>query len=255
MKIWFSKYEALGNDFLIIDLRVPQGGENFSPSDFAKKYCSRNFGIGSDGVLVLLPSATADFKMRVFNADGSEAEMSGNGIRCLAQYIFDMELKKSDTVVIETLAGRKTIQKTENGLRVDMGQPKIVSEIEFDGLRGTRVDTGNPHIVFFGNYSRQQFLEIGSKASKSFNANVEFVKVISPVDVESFVWERGVGETLACGTGATAITKAGVEKGILAKEQRIKVKFPGGDLYTIYADNSVFIEGKANFVFSGYVNL
>ncbi len=257
MKLWFSKYQALGNDFLVVDLRVPQGGDNLSLSDFAKKYCSRNFGIGADGVLYLLPPSNDefDFKMRIFNADGSEAEMSGNGIRCLGQYVFDMQLKKSDQIVFETKAGKRVVQKSENGLKVDMGNPTILSDFKFEGLEGVRVDTGNPHIVFFGNFSREKFLDIGSRVSKEFNSNVEFANVISVSEVNAWVWERGVGETLACGTGATAITKAGVEKGLLHKGQKVKIKFLGGELYTIIQDYNVFIEGKANYVFSGYVDL
>lgn len=257
MKVWFSKYEALGNDFIVVDLRVPQGGDEFSPSDFAKRYCSRNFGIGADGVLALLPPSSSeyDFQMKIFNADGSEAEMSGNGIRCLAQYVYDMQLKNSDNIVFETKAGKRVVEKTENGFKVDMGDPVVLEDFEFEGFRGVKVDAGNPHIVFFGKFSREDFLFVGSKVSKHFNTNVEFAYLISDSELNAWVWERGVGETLACGTGAAAITKSGVEKGFLPKGKMIKINFPGGELYTKFEGNRVFIEGKANYVFSGYVNI
>jgi len=266
MKVWFSKYEALGNDFIILDLRVPQGGENFSPEDFARRFCRRAFGIGADGVITIERThiSGADFKMRVINQDGSEAEMSGNGIRCAAKYIFDsgLKTKEENKVIFETKAGLREVRKTDSGFEVFMGVPKFlgdfeIRESEIGGvIKSFRVDVGNPHIVIFAEgESRDTFLSVAPHISKSENANVEFIYGVGKDDeISAWVWERGVGETLACGTGAVAIFKALKEKGIL-KHNRAKVIYPGGELFVFSKGESVFIEGGANFVFSGYVEL
>lgn len=257
MRLWFLKYEASGNDFIIVDARFLQDEGDSLLSEFAKRYCSRNFGIGADGVLALLPptSGEFDFQMRIFNADGSEAEVSGNGLRCLAQYIFDSELKKSDTIVFETRAGKRTAQRTESGIRVDMGTPEVRSRMVFEGLSGTEVSVGNPHIVFFSEKLDEDFTKVAPRLSKEKNVNVEFAKILKETEIRARVWERGVGETLACGTGAVAIFAAASEQNKIPEKKKIKVIFPGGDLHVDKVGDNVFIEGKANFVFSGYVNI
>ncbi len=257
-RIWFSKYEALGNDFIILDLRIPQGGENFSPHDFAVKYCSRNFGIGADGVITVeKPSSEEfDFKMRVINRDGSEAEMSGNGIRCAAKYLVDMKLiKRKDMIVFETLSGKREVKISGENFEVDMGEPKITRTISIrQNLEGIRVDVGNPHVVIFGDLSREDFLSIAPEISKSENANVEFANMISH-GIRVWVWERGVGETLACGTGAVAVFKAGREKKII-KNEETKIIFAGGELIVKgRGEGKICIEGGARYIFSGYVDL
>lgn len=273
-KVWFSKYEALGNDFIVIDLRVPQGGENFSPEEFAKRFCRRRFGVGADGVLTLEKPSSPDFdfKMRVINQDGSEAEMSGNGIRCAAKYVFDTGLKPKteNKVVFETKAGKREVVKTSSGFQVFMGTPRVQGEFELresevggEKLRCVRVDVGNPHIVIFAEGKQKDvFLTIAPHVSESENANVEFIYAVEGVGesggknliVKAWVWERGVGETLACGTGAVAIFTAGKEKGII-KHKKAKVMYEGGELSVLSKENGVFIEGDANFVFSGYVEI
>lgn len=262
MKVWFSKYEALGNDFIIIDLRVPQGGENFSPYEFAKKYCERRFGIGADGVITLEnPSSEEfDFKMRIINSDGSEAEMSGNGIRCLAKYVYDMNLISKDSVVFETKAGPRVVKKVQDNFEVDMGKPKIKDKFflrEGDNwgekFECIEVDVGNPHVVIFGDYPREVFLSFAPQISKSKNVNVEFAKIEDKNVIKVWVWERGVGETLACGTGAVAVFASAREKKLIKNEAEIS--FKGGNIKVKQKDEKVFIEGGANFVFSGYVEI
>lgn len=257
MRIWFSKYESAGNDFMILDMRIAQTWNGFSLPEFARRYCSRRYGVGADGILVLLPPSSPefDYRMRVFNADGSEAEMSGNGISCLGRYVFDMRLKESDTLVMETLAGRRYVYRTADGIKVDMGVPRIVSEVIHKGLRGTMVDVGNPHIVFFGEFSSRDLSEIASFVSKERNANVELVTLRTSDEADVLVWERGAGETLACGTGAAAVAEVGLKTGLFSSKGRIRLKFPGGEIWVTREGYNIFIETRPNFVFSGYVEI
>jgi diaminopimelate epimerase len=255
MKLWFSKYEALGNDFIIIDLRIPQGGENFSIQDFARKYCSRNFGIGADGVIGLYKPTDQnfDFKIRIINADGSEAEMSGNGIRCVAKYIYDMKLSDKDKIIFETLVGKREVRRTQRGLEVNMGTPKILGKVRYDKFDLFKVDVGNPHLVFLGDFDYELFINFAPKISKGENANVEFAKIGNQNSIEVMVFERGVGETLACGTGAVAVFSVAQKENLVKDEAEII--FKGGKILVSKKGDGFFLEGSANFIFSGYVEI
>jgi diaminopimelate epimerase len=255
MVLWFSKYEALGNDFIIIDLRVPQGGENFSPHEFAKKYCDRNFGIGADGVIPLYnpSSQDSDFKIKIINSDGSEAEMSGNGIRCVAKYIYDMNLSNKEKIVFETGAGRREVKRTQRGFEVNMGKPQIIGKINYHNLELFRVSVGNPHLVFLGDFDYELFFNLAPKISKVENANVVFAMVKDKNLIEVMVFERGVGETLACGTGAVAVFSVAKERNLVDDEA--KIMFKGGSIFVSKKGEYFFLEGSANLVFSGFVRL
>ncbi len=253
MRIWFSKYQALGNDFIILDLRVPQGGKNFSPYEFARRVCDRRFGVGADGLATIEPPSSDEFhyKMRIINSDGSEAEMSGNGIRCIAKYLYDKKIVQSDLIVFETLAGRKEVKRvSENKFEVDMGTPIIEERLQDNRFK---VNVGNPHITVLGNFDYENFLKEAQQISKSYNANVEFVWKIEGNNIYAWVWERGVGETLACGTGAVAIFAVAKEEKLVDSEAKIIYK--GGELKVKQKNGSVAIEGGAEYIFSGFIEL
>ena len=225
----FWKMHGLGNDYIVIDNR---GGELSEEelSDLAIKLCRRRVGIGADGLLLVCNSRVADAKMRIFNPDGTEAEMCGNGIRCFAKYCFENGIAKKNVISVETLAGIKELRlKVEGGavtsVRVNMGSPRFEAEkipiigngtfinkpLDVDGkiLMATALSMGNPHcVIFVNNIDNYPVDVIGPKVEdhKLFpkRTNVEFVQVISRKRLKVRIWERGVGETLACGTGACA---------------------------------------------------
>lgn len=260
----FTKMHGLGNDYVFIDCTQNKNIIS-NPQSFSKKISNRNFGIGSDGLILIENSNVADFKMRIFNLDGSEAEMCGNGIRCVGKYVFEHNLTKKTTLEIETLAGIKKLKlEIHNNkvtyVTVDMGNYEIAKEININidnkVFNIIPVSVGNPHAIIFTNTLLDS--EIKNYAPKiecnnyfANKTNVEFVQVIKPNLIKIIVWERGSGFTLACGTGACACSIAAFEKKLTNK--KITVELPGGHLQT-YIDNAnkkVFMSGDATTVFSG----
>lgn len=266
----FVKMHGLGNDFILIDCLEQ---ELSNPSEFAKKYCDRRFGIGADQLLLLYPSEVADFRMRIFNADGSEVEMCGNGIRCLAKYIWEKGLSDKEVLDIETLAGIVKPKRVGDLVQVDMGEPefepsKIPVDVEgeraFDILlevlgwhaRLNCLSMGNPHAVIFLNEEPRNFAVskygpiIETHPVFPKRTNVEFAYVRNPKEIVMRVWERGAGETLACGTGASATAVAAMVKGLV--ERKVTVHLLGGDLLIEWAeDGHVYMTGPAEEVFEG----
>lgn len=272
----FTKMHGLGNDFIIIDDREKKFDFKKAP-DLAKEVCQRNFGVGADGLVFLRSSQKADFAMRIFNSDGSEAEMCGNAIRCLAKYVFDKSITASEALSIETLNDVRFIRmKTEQGkasfIQVDMGEPildsihipvtgdsrRVLAEkITVSGqvYEFTAVSMGNPHcIIFVTKDPEEDLTRVGALLERHpffpEKTNVEFVQIINREEVRVWVFERGVGPTLACGTGACATVVAAVLNGLT--DRKVKVNLPGGSLEIIWSeDGRVFMEGPAEFVFSG----
>jgi len=262
----FVKMHGLGNDFIIVNC-LEHEMEN--PGETAKKVCKRRFGIGADGLILVMPSDKADYMMRVFNADGSEAEMCGNGIRCFAKYLKDRDMA-GKAMAVETLAGIIKPEITDKGVRVDMGKARLKrEEIPMEGPSGKVVDEdfnvlgktfkvtcvsmGNPHCVIFvedvENFEVEKYGQAIEK-DKRFpkKTNVEFVEVKDSGHIKVRVFERGVGETLACGTGACASAVAGVLNKKTGKE--VTVELPGGKLFIDYKDN-VYMTGPAEEVCEG----
>lgn len=288
-KVPFSKYHGLGNDFILIDDR-DKSEPSLTPEESAM-LCHRNFGIGGDGVIFALqpPSesgdgADFDFTMRIYNSDGSEPEMCGNGIRCMAQFLKDLGESKSDdgAYQIHTLAGRIVPVMNEDGtITVDMGEPfleaakvptTLEANAEHDSVveqtleangktwKCTAVGMGNPHAIFFVNDLEKDidFEKDGPalEAHESFPAktNVEFVQVKGDDHLIMKVWERGAGPTLACGTGACALTVAAMRAGKIPRgDQPVRVTLPGGDLWIEWreSDNKIYMTGPATFAFAG----
>lgn len=271
MKFW--KMHGLGNDYIIIDNRDGRIGES-EISNLARKLCERRFSVGADGLLLVYDSAVADARMKIFNADGSETEMCGNGIRCFAKYCYENNIAKKKELKIETLAGVKkvwlTIRNGEvKGAKVDMGSPVlkrgsipmlgrgtcIDEDLEVDGERFkvTCLSVGNPHCVtFVEDIKNFPVHKIGPRIEghKLFpkRVNVEFVQVQNKWELSVRVWERGCGETLACGTGACASVVAG---NLLKKiDSKATVHLLGGDLEIEYSE-SILMTGPAEKVFEG----
>ena len=275
----FTKMHGLGNDYVYMDA-INQKIEN--RSELAKFVSDRHFGIGSDGLILICPSEKADFRMQMFNQDGSEAEMCGNGIRCVGKFVYDKGLTNKENITVETLAGIKTLVMTaKNGkietARVDMGEsilepekiPVISNENPVKNLRleeegrnftFTCVSMGNPHAVTFIEEDVNKFdiCKYGAKleVNKAFpkKANIEFINVIDDKTLKMRVWERGAGETLACGTGACAVTVAAILNGYT--ERTVTVHLLGGDLKIEWSknDNHVYMTGPATTVFEGKID-
>ncbi len=279
MAINFTKYHGLGNDFILIDNR--QNPLPIITSEQAAKLCDRNFGIGADGVIFVLPGQDGtDYTMRIFNSDGSEPEMCGNGIRCLAAFITDLEGmdQQTDTYRIHTLAGVITPQLMPDGqVRVDMGEPRLLAAeiptnlgdkndkvvehpLQIDGKTWevTCVSMGNPHcITFVDDVAAIPLAELGPKFEHhpAFpqRTNTEFIQIVDRDYMKMRVWERGAGATLACGTGACASLVAAVLTG---RSDRIAtVELPGGNLLIEWSniDQRVYMTGPAERVFIGTV--
>ncbi len=251
--IEFVKMQGTGNDFILIDARRARIS---NPSKLAVDLCRRHFSVGADGLLLVLDSNVADYKMRIFNPDGSEAEMCGNGIRCFARYL-QQEEGVGGVITVETRAGiiRPKIGKD---ITVDMGKPVPGEsrnlDINGDKITVTEVSMGNPHAVVFvedvKNYPVEQVgREIENHPSFPNRTNVEFVAA-GKRELNVRVWERGVGETLACGTGACAALVASVLNGRSA--ERARVNLPGGSLTVEWRDH-VFLSGPAERVFDGVI--
>lgn len=260
----FTKMHGLGNDYVFIDCTnkkniIP------NPSTFSQAISNRNFGIGSDGLILIEDSNIADFKMRIFNSDGSEAEMCGNGIRCVGKYLYEKNLTKKTSIEIETLAGIKKLQlKIKNyqvvSVSVCMGETKILDEIELDILDTKFVVTpaliGNPHAVIFltdiDKFDFEKYAPLIENHRVFPNkTNVEFAQIVNPNLVKVKVWERGSGSTLACGTGACAVTAIAYSKKFIYKS--VNVELPGGFLQTYLepTSNIVYLSGPASMVYDG----
>jgi diaminopimelate epimerase len=271
MKFW--KMHGLGNDYVVIDNRDAKISDR-EAGELALKLCKRRFSVGADGVLYVSNSTVADVKMRIFNVDGSEAEMCGNGIRCFAKYCYENNIARKSEIIVETLAGiKRTWLTVENGVvqsvMVDMGMPAlerskipmagqgkfINEELQVDGdvYKATGLSVGNPHCVIFVDSVDDFPVErVGSKIENHplfpKRTNVEFAQVLSENEVKVRVWERGCGETLACGTGACATVVAGNLLKKLGGE--VRVHLLGGDLTVEYEDR-LLMTGAAEKVFEG----
>lgn len=276
----FIKMHGIGNDFIVIDC-IKQKFTDEELSKIAVFACNRNFGIGSDGLILVCESNSCDFKMRMLNPDGSEAEMCGNGIRVFAKYIYDYDLSKKDEITVETLAGVKIIKVfVENGkcnmVQVDMGCPNLKpTQIPVTGFNGenvvsqplevldktfniTTVNMGNPHCITI--VDKADAIELSKygpliENHKQFpeRTNVEFIEIQDKNNVKMRVWERGAAETLACGTGACASTVAA----ILNKKtnKKVNMHLAGGDLIIEWADNGhILMTGPAVEVFKGFLD-
>ena len=272
----FTKMQGLGNDYVYVNCFREKIAD---PSRLAVKISDRHFGVGSDGLILINPSDKADFEMEMYNADGSRGEMCGNGIRCVAKYVYDYGLTDQTSISVETLGGIKYLDLTvKDGkavlVKVDMGKPelspekipvvsageKVVDEpIDVDGqnYRMTCVSMGNPHAVVYVDCDVRDLPleEIGPKFENHERfpnrVNTEFVRVLDRRTVEMRVWERGSGETLACGTGACAVAVSCVLNGLT--EDEVTVKLLGGDLQIKWdrEKDTVFMTGPAELVFDG----
>ena len=281
MKYKFTKMQGCGNDYIYFNC-FDQNINN--PEGLSVRLSDRHFGIGGDGVILVCPSDVADAKMRMFNLDGSEGKMCGNGIRCVGKFLYDHNIvdQNKETVTVETLSGIKTLKvyKQDNEvkrLRVDMGKAelnsakipvaidkeRVVNEpVIIDGQQFniTCVSMGNPHcVVFINDVEGLDIEKIGPKFEhdKLFpeRVNTEFVRVINENTIKMRVWERVIGETWACGTGACAVAVAAVENGFCKKGEDITVQLKGGDLVINYTDDTVYMTGAAERVFEGTVEL
>lgn len=275
----FTKMQGLGNDYVYVNC-FQEKIEN--PVETAIKVSNRNFGIGSDGLIMINPSKVADCEMEMYNADGSRSEMCGNGIRCVGKYVYDYGIAKKERISVETLAGIKYLDFTiENDkvklVKVDMGSPELVPAnipVVADGdsaidepivvddveYRMTCVSMGNPHaVVYIDDVKGLDIEMVGPKFENHERfprrVNTEFVRVIDRNTVEMRVWERGSGETLACGTGACAVAVASILNG--HTENKVTVKLLGGDLFIEWdrKANRVYMTGPAEVSFDGEIQL
>ncbi len=258
----FTKMQGLGNDFLLIRGQVPG---DILPQTVA--LCDRHFGVGADGVIYVSPSQVADCRMRIFNADGSEAMMCGNGIRCLGKFLYDRGLTRKTELTVETLSGLRALQlHVANGLvqtvTVDMGPAVLKQENVYfsSGIGfGTLLSVGNPHLVLFTEAVEDVPLYLWGpriEADERFpgGVNAEFVQRCSPGKLRMRVWERGCGITMACGTGACASAFAAVKKGLFPVNRPIEVVLDGGSLFiTVDEGDGLHMEGPAVTVFEGEV--
>lgn len=278
MNIHFTKMHGIGNDYVYVDgfkETIP------NPNAFSRYISDRHFGIGSDGLILILPSDIADFKMRIFNADGSEGKMCGNGTRCVGKFVYENGYTTSTSITLETLSGIKHLKLNVEGqevvsVEVNMGkatlipkeipvlsdldqfinQPLTINDVVY---HITCVSTGTPHAVTYCKDVSKLALEaIGPKFE--FNpifperVNTEFVEVIDEHTLKMRVWERGSGETWACGTGACAVVVSSVVNGYCKQGEEVLVHLRGGDLYITYQnDGTVLMKGPATTVFTGTI--
>lgn len=282
----FIKMHGIGNDFIIMDFYSEKIPDKLDFTQLAKKLCHRNFGIGADGLILILPSDRYDLRMRIFNFDGSEAQMCGNGIRCFARYAYENGLTQKKKFSVETLAGEivpelifgNDEKEIIEGVKVDMGKPRLTrKEIPMSGdpdervinenltldinknFNITCVSMGNPHcVIFVDDVKNFPVAEVGSIIEKHNlfpeKTNVEFVQLINEHEINFRVWERGVGETMACGTGACAAVVAGILNKRIKKDAIVHLK--GGDLKIEWTeDGHVYMTGPAESVFKGSVQI
>ena len=278
----FTKMHGCGNDYIYIDC-TEEFVENEEKA--AIILSDRHFGIGGDGIILVCPSKVADAKMKMYNLDGSEGKMCGNGIRCVGKFLYDhgmVDINEKDEITIETLSGIKKLKAYTSGgkvnrLRVDMGKAildpkeipvlldgdKVVDrpvEIAGKNYNITCVSMGNPHcVVFMDDIDNLDIETVGPEFEndKLFpeRVNTEFVTVLDDHTIKMRVWERGSGETWACGTGACAVAVAACENGFCKKGEDIKIKLKGGDLIINYTDETVYMTGNAEKVFEGEVEV
>ncbi|MBO4831694.1 MAG: diaminopimelate epimerase [Oscillospiraceae bacterium] len=259
----FTKMQGLGNDYLYVYGEVP---ENIA--ELSRKLSDRHFGAGSDGMIYISPSDIADFRMRMFNADGSEGKMCGNGIRCVGKYVYDKGYTDKTCLRIETLSGIKTLKMQlrcgkVSGVTVGMGPAEVGDEMEITAgdskVTGTPVSVGNPHfVIFVDDLEKAPLYSLGPVIEKheSFpeGVNVEFVQVVGRDELRMRVWERGSGVTMACGTGACASAAAAVKKGFCSPHAPVTVALDGGDLeISITGDGEAIMTGPAVTVYEGEV--
>ncbi len=274
----FTKMEGRGNDYIYVDCMAGEPASDWE--NLSIRMSDRHFGVGADGIILIMPSKVADFRMRMFNADGSEGKMCGNGSRCVAKYVYDNGLTRKTEVTLETLAGIKVLKMhlgadgKVDTVTVDMGEP-ILTAAEVPALSAsermveetlptakhgdfavTAVSMGNPHgVIFVDEITDELVLGAGPELERHSafpdRANIEFVKVIDGETVQMRVWERGSGETLACGTGACATAVAAALTG--RTNRKVTVKLIGGDLSIEWneKDNHVYMTGPARTVFTG----
>lgn len=285
----FTKMQGIGNDYVYIDCTKK---ELEKPEKISQIVSDRHFGIGSDGLILILNSKVADFKMEIYNADGSQAEMCGNGIRCVAKFVYDKGLTEKTKLKIETLAGIKELElNVENGkvktVKVDMGEPILEAEkipvyidekMKAEGITPasviknlkleaynqnftfTCVSMGNPHaITFIDNVEKFDVKKFGSvfEVAKAFTkkSNIEFVEIIDKENINMRVWERGSGETMACGTGSCASVVACILNN--KTSNKVKAHLLGGELYIEWnkENNHIYMTGPAEIVFEGKIDI
>lgn len=282
----FTKMQGLGNDYVVIDESTEEVIPENKKAVAAEELCKRGFSVGADGVIFVCPSTRgdADIRFRIFNADGSEAEMCGNGIRCFGKYVYENEIINREMMMVETLGGVKELQlRVEEGdvvsAKVDVGVssfltsdvPMISDEEEFiegelslddETLNTTVLSVGNPHaVIFASDLSSVALQEIGPliESHEAFpeRINAHFVNILERDEIEMITWERGSGVTLACGTGATSSVIAGYRLGFL--DENVLVHLPGGELrITVYQKDGnlgAFMEGDSVLVFDGAMKL
>lgn len=273
----FSKMEGTGDDYIVFN---NQCGIITCPESFAIEFCDRHYSIGGDGIVLIESSNVADAKMRIFNLDGSEGKMAGNCIRSVGKYLYDNDIVKKDVMHIETESGIKELKVfTRNSkvssVTVNMGKAELKSDkipvnincdkvidyplvIDDNEYKINCVSVGNPHcVVFVDNVDKVDIETIGPKFENADifpeRVNTEFVRIVNTNTIKMRVWERGNGETLACGTGACAAVVAAVENGYCAKGEDITVKLKGGDLIVNYTDNEITLSGNTNLVYTGEI--
>jgi diaminopimelate epimerase len=270
----FTKMQGTGNDFIVINCLEERVS---NPSKLARKICDRHLGVGADGLLLLQPSRVADFKMRIFNPDGSQAETCGNGLRCLTKYLYENRLTTKNEISIETKSGITLIKLfTRSGqvqkIKVNMGKPKSIKRNIFIYANGENiletynvtlhhkklylniVNVGNPHCVLIVPSVERFCLEKTAKVLETLpifpqHINVEIIEIAGRDIVKQRTWERGVGETLACGSGAAAVTLVSNLKQLT--KVKIKIILKGGILYGEYLDGNIYITGNATKVYEG----
>lgn len=275
MNLNFDKYHGAGNDFVVVNFL--EYGKNILNKEQIVKICKRHFGIGADGILVLLPSDIADYKMRIFNPDGTEPEMCGNGIRCFVKYLSDKGLINGDIAKLETLAGVKEshfyVKNNKFFVEVNMGKPEFEASDLFKDVyidkkisnneKFTSVSMGNPHMVILKeqkidlDYLENRGSELVNNECFLNGTNVEFITIKNKNEVDMMVYERGAGITLACGTGACASISALKKLDKIDFNTWIKVNLLGGSLEIMVKENfsDVILKGEAEFVFSGSIFL
>lgn len=277
-KLDFTKMHGIGNDYIYIDVSknkdLKEIFTRYSIGALVRYLSNRNFGIGGDGVIFIEKSMIADFKMRIFNSDGTEAEMCGNGIRCFAKYIYDQKLTEKDILKIETLAGIKEVKKEKHILEpsketieqyvVNMGKPIISGNLSISvldkNIQLTKILIGNPHaVIFTKDIENIPIKKYGPliENHKYFpqKTNVEFVEILENNLIKMRVWERGSGETFACGTGSCAAVVAGVSNNLIKRD--VKVLLKGGELDINWdkKTNNIYMKGIATKVYDGIMEI
>lgn len=277
-KLDFTKMHGIGNDYIYIDVSknkdLKEIFTRYSIGALVRYLSNRNFGIGGDGVIFIEKSMIADFKMRIFNSDGTEAEMCGNGIRCFAKYIYDQKLTEKDILKIETLAGIKEVKKEKHILEpsketieqyvVNMGKPIISGNLSISvldkNIQLTKILIGNPHAVIFTKDIENIPIKkygplIENHRYFPQKTNVEFVEILENNLIKMRVWERGSGETFACGTGSCAAVVAGVSNNLIKRD--VKVLLKGGELDINWdkKTNNIYMKGMATKVYDGIMEI